>query len=203
VSAAIPPAAVVGCVVYCATELVEPGVVRHIEGTRYSLGEPAGGESERCAAISAAFRAGGLKAPVDAELRDQIWLKLIGNAAFNPVSVLTRATLGQLGEVEEMRVLLRALLEEGAAVAEALGRRLSVSIDRRLEAGLEVGDHKTSMLQDFEAGKPLELDCMTGAIVELAAQVGVAVPRLQAVDAAARLAEHVAARDRERQHNAR
>jgi 2-dehydropantoate 2-reductase len=195
VSASIPPEAVVGCVVYCATEIVEPGVIRHIEGTRYSIGEPDGSQSERCTAISAAFRAGGLKCAVDTKLRDQIWLKLIGNAAFNPVSVLTRATLGQLGEVPELRAVLRALLEEGAAVAEALGVMLPVSIERRLEAGLQVGDHKTSMLQDFEAGKPLELDCMTGAIIELAGKLGVGVPSLQAMDAAVRLAEHV-----ERQH---
>lgn len=189
VSRSIPPEAVVGCVVYCATELAAPGVIRHIEGTRFSIGEPDGSESERCRAISQAFQAGGLKAPIDPRLRDQIWLKLIGNAAFNPVSVLTRATLGALGEVPEMREVLRALLEEGAAVAEALGATLSVSIDRRLEGGFAVGEHKTSMLQDFEAGKPLEIDCMTGAVIELAEKVGVDVPRLRVVDAAVRAAE--------------
>jgi 2-dehydropantoate 2-reductase len=189
VSRAIPPAAVVGCVVYPATELVEPGVIRHIEGTRFSLGEPDGSESDRCRAIAAALQAGGLKAPIDARLRDQIWLKLIGNAAFNPVSVLTRATLAKLGELPEMRTVLRALLEEANAVAEALGATLSVSIDRRLEGGFAVGEHKTSMLQDFEAGKPLEIDCMTGAIIELADKVGVDVPRLRVVDAAVRVAD--------------
>ncbi len=191
ISASIPDVSVVGCVVYCATEIVEPGVIRHIEGTRFSIGEPDGTESERCRAISDAFRAGGLKCPVDTQLRDQIWLKLIGNAAFNPVSVLARATLGELGELAEMRELLRALLEEGAEVAEALGVTLAVTIDRRLEAGFAVGDHKTSMLQDFEAGKALELDCMTGAIAELAGRVGVDVPRIRAVDALARAAELV------------
>jgi 2-dehydropantoate 2-reductase len=198
VSALIPPETVVGCVVYCATAIASPGVIRHIEGTRYSIGEPDGTESVRCGAISAAFRAGGLKCPIDRALRDQIWLKLIGNAAFNPVSVLTRATLGELGDVPEMRLVLHALLEEGAAVAEALGVRIPVSIERRLEAGLQVGGHKTSMLQDFEAGKPLELDCITGAIIELAAKLRVDVPRLQAMDAAVRLAEQI-----ERQHNRR
>jgi 2-dehydropantoate 2-reductase len=189
VSRAIPAEAVVGCVVYPATELVEPGVIRHIEGTRFSLGEPDGSESDRCRAISEALQAGGLKAPIDARLRDQIWLKLIGNAAFNPVSVLTRATLAKLGELPEMRTVLRALLEEANAVAEALGATLSVSIDRRLEGGFAVGEHKTSMLQDFEAGKPLEIDCMTGAIIELADKVGVDVPRLRVVDAAVRVAD--------------
>jgi 2-dehydropantoate 2-reductase len=186
VSRSIPPEAVVGCVVYCATELAAPGVVRHLEGTRFSIGEPDGSESERCAAISEAFRAGGLKCPVDARLRDQIWLKLIGNAAFNPVSVLTRATLAQLGELPEMRGVLRALLEEGAAVAQALGATLSVSLERRLEGGFAVGEHKTSMLQDFEAGKPLEIDCLTGAVIELADKVEVDVPGLRVVDATVR-----------------
>jgi 2-dehydropantoate 2-reductase len=186
VSRSIPPEAVVGCVVYCATELAAPGVVRHLEGTRFSIGESDGSESERCGAISEAFRAGGLKCPVDTRLRDQIWLKLIGNAAFNPVSVLTRATLGQLGELPEMREVLRGLLEEGATVAQALGATLSVSIDRRLEGGFAVGEHKTSMLQDFEAGKPLEIDCLTGAVIELADKVGVDVPGLRVVDATVR-----------------
>jgi 2-dehydropantoate 2-reductase len=189
VSSSIPPEAVVGCVVYCATELAGPGVIRHIEGTRFSIGEPNGSESERCRAISEAFRAGGLKCPVDSRLRDQIWLKLIGNAAFNPVSVLTRATLGQLGESPEMREVLHALLEESAAVAEKLGATLSVSIERRLEGGFAVGEHKTSMLQDFEAGKPLEIECLTGAIIELAGKLGVDVPRLRVVDAAVRVAQ--------------
>ena len=193
VTRSIPPPAVVGCVVYCATELAAPGVVRHIEGTRFSIGEPDGSESERCRAISEAFRAGGLKCPVDPRLRDQIWLKLIGNAAFNPVSVLTGATLAELGELPQMRDSLRALLEEGAAVAAALGATLSVSIERRLEGGFEVGEHKTSMLQDFEAGKPLEIDCLTGAIIELAGRIGVEVPRLRVVDAAVRIAERVRA----------
>ena len=186
VSRSIPAQAVVGCVVYCATELAAPGVVRHLEGTRFSIGEPDGSESERCRAISEAFRAGGLKAPIDPTLRDQIWLKLIGNAAFNSMSVLTRATLAQLGELSEMREVLRALLEEAAAVADALGATLSISIDRRLEGGFAVGEHKTSMLQDFDAGKPLEIDCLTGAVIELAEKVGVEVPRLRVVDAAVR-----------------
>jgi len=189
VSRSIPARAVVGCVVYCATEIAAPGVIRHLEGTRFAIGEPDGSESERCEAISEAFRAGGLKCPVERRLRDQIWLKLIGNAAFNPMSVLTRATLAQLGELPEMRAALRALLEEGAAVAEALGATLSVSIERRLEGGFEVGEHKTSMLQDFEAGKQLEIDCMTGAIIELAEKLAVDVPRMRVVDAATRAAE--------------
>jgi 2-dehydropantoate 2-reductase len=187
IAAAIPPEAVVGCVIYCSTEIVEPGVIRHIEGTRFSIGEPDGSDSDRCRAISAAFTDGRLKAPVDPNLRDQIWLKLIGNAAFNPVSAIARATLGELGRVPESVALLRAVLEECAAVAEALGVGLPVTIERRLEAGLAVGDHKTSMLQDLEAGRPLELDCITGAVIELAGMLGIAVPHTTAVDALTRL----------------
>ena len=194
ISAAIPPEAVIGCVVFPSTEIAEPGVIHHIDGTRFSIGEPDGMVSERCAAISEAFRAGGLKAPVDPKLREQIWLKLVGNAAFNPASVLTGATLGELGEVPQMLALMRDVLAEGARVAEALGVLMTVSLDRRLEAGIAVGDHKTSMLMDYEAGKPLELDCMTGAIIEIARRLGVEVPRLETLDAAVRMA------DRKRQH---
>lgn len=187
ISRSIPRESPIGTVVYCSTEIVEPGVIRHIEGTRFPLGEPDGSASERCARIAEAFSAGGLKAPVEARLRDQIWLKLVGNVAFNPITALTRATLGELGELPEMVELLRAIFGECAAVAERLGIEFPVSLERRLEAGIAVGDHKTSMLQDLEAGKPLELDCMTGAIVELAGKLGVPVPHAEAVHACAKL----------------
>ncbi len=188
---AIPAEAVIGCVIYCSTEIVEPGVIRHIEGTRYAIGEPGGERSPRCREISRAFVAGGLKCPVETSIRDQVWLKLIGNAAFNPVSAITGATLGELGTVPETVELLRAILEECSAVAARLGIELPVSIDRRLEAGLEVGDHKTSMLQDLEAGKPLELDCMTGATIELAGRLGLEVPHTASVHACAKLLERL------------
>jgi 2-dehydropantoate 2-reductase len=187
IASAIPPESVVGCVVYCATKLEEPGVVRHIEGTRFTIGEPAGTKSERCHAISAAFAAGGLKAPVEERLRDQIWLKLIGNVSFNPISALTRATLGELGTNEDMVDLLREMFAECAAVADRLGIEFPVSLERRLQAGFEVGDHKTSMLQDLEAGKPLELDCMTGALVELADLLEISVPHTRTVHVATEL----------------
>ncbi len=181
----------VGCVVFCSTEIIEPGVIKHVEGTRFTLGEPDGSESERLKLISAAFAAGGLRAPVEARLRDQIWLKLVGNVAFNPVTALTGATLGQLGAIPEMPDLLRAIFSECAAVAARLGITFPVSLDRRLEAGLAVGDHKTSMLQDLEAGKRLELDCMTGAIVELARRFDVDVPHIEAVHACAKLLDRL------------
>jgi 2-dehydropantoate 2-reductase len=177
----------IGCVVFCSTEILEPGVIRHVEGTRFTLGEPDGTDSERCKLISAAFAAGGLRAPVEARLRDQIWLKLVGNVAFNPITALTGATLGQLGELPEMRDLLRAVFSECAAVAAGLGITFPVALDRRLEAGLAVGDHKTSMLQDLEAGKRLELECMTGAVIELAGHLNVEVPHIEAVHACVKL----------------
>jgi len=184
---AIDPERIVGCVVYGSNEIVAPGVIRHIEGTRFPIGEPDGSISERCQRISEAFVAGGLKCPIEERLRAQIWLKLIGNVAFNPVTALTGATLGELGWLPEMKRVLRSMLEECAAVAEALGVELPVSIERRLEAGIAVGEHKTSTLQDLEAGKPLELDCMSGAVIELAERLRVPVPHVEAVHACAKL----------------
>ena len=194
IARSIRPEHNVGCVAYCSTEIIEPGVIRHIEGTRFTIGEPDGSTTERCKAISEAFAAGGLKAPVEARLRDQIWLKLVGNVAFNPVTALTRATLGELGTVREMRDLLRAIFAECAMVADRLGIRFPVSLDRRLEAGIAVGDHKTSMLQDLEAGKRLELDCMTGAVAELAERLGVDVPHVRTIHACAKLLDHLGTR---------
>jgi 2-dehydropantoate 2-reductase len=191
ITKSIAPEHNIGCVVFCSTEIIEPGVIRHIEGTRFTIGEPDGRLSERCTKISAAFKAGELKAPVESKLRDQIWLKLIGNVAFNPVTALTRATLGDLGTAPEMVDLLEAVFAECAAVAGRLGISFPVSLDRRLEAGIAVGDHKTSMLQDLEAGKQLELGCMTGAIVELAGRLGVPVPHVQTVHACATLLDQL------------
>jgi 2-dehydropantoate 2-reductase len=193
ISATIAVESVVGCVIYCSSEIVAPGVIRHIEGTRFTIGEPDGTLSDRCNDISQAFVAGGLKCPVERNLRDQIWLKLIGNAAFNPISALTGATLGQLGALPEMLGVLRAIMEECTAVATALGATLRISVDRRLEAGIEVGDHKTSMLQDLEAGKPLELDCITGAVIEIADRLAIPVPHTRTVHACAKLLDLQAA----------
>jgi 2-dehydropantoate 2-reductase len=187
IASSIAPQHNVGCVTFCSTEIVEPGVIQHMEGTRFTLGEPDGSASDRCKQISAAFTAAGLKAPVEPRLRDQIWLKLVGNVAFNPVTALTRATLGELGSMPEMVQLLEAIFAECAAVAGRLGITFPVPLDRRLAAGLKVGGHKTSTLQDLEAGKQLEIDCMTGAVVELADLLGVAVPHVKTVHACAKL----------------
>jgi 2-dehydropantoate 2-reductase len=179
VTRAIPVENVVGCVIYCSTELTAPGVIRHIEGTRFAIGTPGGEVTEQCREISAAFTAGGLKCPIAPNLREHIWLKLIGNAAFNPITTITRTTMGDLARSSSATACARAVMEECAAVAGALGIELAVSIERRMEGALAVGDHRTSMLLDWEAGKPLELDCMTGAIVEIAELVSVPVPTVR------------------------
>lgn len=181
---------VIGCVIYCSTEISSPGVIRHIEGTRFAIGDADGRpDTSRCDAISEAFKAGGLKCPVGHDLHEQIWLKLVGNVAFNPVSALTGCTLEELGRLPESRALLMAVMEESASVAQALGITIPVSLEHRLQRGLEVGDHKTSTLQDLEAGKRLEIDCLTGAVVELAGQLGASVPHTQAVHACASLCD--------------
>jgi 2-dehydropantoate 2-reductase len=195
----IKPQHNIGCVVYCSTEIIEPGVIRHVEGTRFTLGEPDGTDSERCRLISAAFAAGQLRAPVEANLRDQIWLKLVGNVAFNPTTALTGATLGELGTLPAMRELLQAVFAECAAVAARLGVTFPVSLDRRLEAGIAVGDHRTSMLQDLEAGKRLEVDCLTGAVVELAGHLNIDVPHTRTVHACVALLDRLQAERRHRE----
>jgi 2-dehydropantoate 2-reductase len=181
IAASIPARHVIGCVVYPATSLLEPGVVSHVEGSRFSLAELDGSRSERVLAISAALARAGLKAPVQSRMRTEIWLKLIGNATLNPVSVLTRATLaGMLGD-PGTRDLLRTLMLEVEAVGKALGIEPDIGVDRRLDGAARVGDHRTSMLQDAQAGRPLEVEALVGSVVELARQLEVPVPALDVV----------------------
>ena len=187
VSRVIPPERAIGCVVFAGTELAEPGVVQHNEGTRFSIGEPDGSISERCEQFSEAMVAGGLKCPVEEQLRDDIWVKLMGNVAFNPLSVLTRATLEELCSHAPTRALVASIMEEALEVAAALGAEPSISIERRLNGAEKVGDHKSSTLVDLEAGKPLELDVIVDSVVELADLTGVAAPNLRAVAAASGL----------------
>jgi 2-dehydropantoate 2-reductase len=184
VSAVIPPDHAIGCVVYCSTEIEAPGVIRHVEGTRFSIGEPDGRLSSRGADFSEAMIAGGLKCPVETELRKEIWLKLMGNVSFNPISVLTGATMVEIAEHPGTRRLVTSMMEETLEIARRLGSPPEISIERRLDGAARVGDHKTSMLMDFEAGKPLELDVLLKAPIELADLVGVEVPNLRAIDAA-------------------
>ncbi|GAA1580838.1 MULTISPECIES: 2-dehydropantoate 2-reductase [Kribbella] len=177
----------VGCVVYCSTELEAPGVVRHLEGTRFSIGEPAGGTSDRCERFSTAMVAGGLKCPVEADIRNDIWIKLLGNAAFNPISALARATMVEIATHQGTRQMVRMMMEESLEIAAALGCHPDISVDKRLDGAERVGGHKTSMLQDLEKDKPLELDVILAAVVELADLTGVPAPTLRAVHAVADL----------------
>jgi 2-dehydropantoate 2-reductase len=179
IARSIPYEHVVGCVVYPAATLVEPGVIAHEEGNRFTLGEPDGSKSVRVQSIATMLTAAGFKAPVQTRLRSEIWLKLLGNATLNPVSVLTGATLAEMFRSEESRQMIRMLMEEVASVARALDVDLPVSIDKRMEGAAAVGEHKTSMLQDLQAGKPLEIDALLGAVIELAAYGGLGVPGLR------------------------
>jgi 2-dehydropantoate 2-reductase len=183
VSAVIPPAQAIGCVVYSSTEIASPGVIRHVEGTRFSIGEPDGTISDRCTAFSEAMRAGGLKCPVEADLRNDIWLKLMGNVAFNPISVLTGATMGEIAAHPGTRQLVLGMMHETAEIAASLGSPPKISVERRFEGAARVGDHKTSMLMDYEAGKPLESDVLLNAPAELARLAGVPAPNLETVAA--------------------
>ncbi|WP_300613940.1 2-dehydropantoate 2-reductase [Trebonia sp.] len=183
VSAVIPPCQAIGCVVYCSTEIESPGVIRHVEGTRFSIGEPDGTISPRCTAFSQAMAAGGLKCPVETDLRSDIWLKLMGNVAFNPISVLTGATMGQIAAHPGTRQLALRMMHETAEIAASLGSPPKISVERRFEGAAKVGGHKTSMLIDFEAGKPLESDALLKAPVELARLAGVPAPAIELVAA--------------------
>jgi len=189
IARSIPYGQVVGCVVYPAATIVSPGVIEHEEGDRFSLGEPDGSRSQRVQRISAMLAAAGFRAPIQTRLRNEIWLKVIGNATLNPVSALTRTTLAGMLRSEGGRRLLRTLMEEAEAVALSLDVQLPVSIDKRLEGAAAVGEHKTSMLQDLEAGRPLEIDALLGAVIELAGDRNVPVPSLRALYGLTKLLE--------------
>jgi 2-dehydropantoate 2-reductase len=163
----IGPERVLGCVVYPAAEVKEPGVVTHIEGDRYSLGEPSGERSDRAQALSKVLQAAGLKAPVRPKIRDELWVKLWGNLSFNPISALTGATLDVLCTDPGTRDVARRMMLEAQAIGETLGVRFPIDVDKRIDGGAAVGAHKTSMLQDLERGRPLELDALVTAVQEL------------------------------------
>jgi 2-dehydropantoate 2-reductase len=189
VARAIDPYRVIGCIVYPATSLVSPGVVRHVEGDRFSLGELDGSQSARCAELSALLVGAGLKAPVQPRIRSELWLKLLGNAVFNPLSALTRATLGEIAQSPLVAPVVRGAMEEVDQVARRLGVEIPVSIDQRIKGAARVGDHKTSMLQDLEAGRPMEIDALTGSVVELGDRLGIPVPHLRTLYASVKLLE--------------
>jgi 2-dehydropantoate 2-reductase len=179
----IAPERAIGCVVYASTEVVAPGVIRHVEGTRFTIGEPDGSNSDRCRRFSDAMVAGGLKCPVDADVRGELWVKVMGNVAFNPISALTRATLGAMCRHAQVRELVAATMSETLAVARSLGYEPKVSIEQRIAGAGRVGEHKSSTLQDLEAGKALELDVLTAAVLELGHLTGVDTPTLRMVHA--------------------
>lgn len=161
------PDRVLGCVVYPAAEVIEPGVIRHIEGNRFSLGEPDGTKSERAMALSKALVAAGLKAPVRPRIRDEIWVKLWGNLSFNPISALTHATLDELCTDPGTRAVARDMMLEAQEIAEKLGVRFPIDVDRRIDGGAAVGAHRTSMWQDLDQGRPMEIDALVTSVQEL------------------------------------
>jgi len=190
ISAAIEARRIVGSIVYLSTEIAEPGVIRHNESTRITLGEPAGTRSDRCRAISETLARSGLRAPITTHIRQEIWVKLMGNIAFNPISALTGATLVRIARHPEAGQLVRAIMAETEAVARKLGIEMPITIDQRIAGAEKVGEHKTSMLQDLEAGRTLELDAIAGAALELGERLGVPMPHTRAVYACTKLLEN-------------
>jgi 2-dehydropantoate 2-reductase len=188
------PDRVLGCVVYPAAEVSEPGTITHVEGNRFSLGEPSGEKSGRAEALSKALTAAGLKAPVRPRLRDEIWVKLWGNLSFNPISALTHATLDVLCTNPGTRAVARAMMVEAQAIAEKLGVTFPIDVDRRIDGGAAVGAHRTSMLQDLTAGRPLEIDALVGSVAELGRLTKTPTPTIDTVLALVRLRAQVAIR---------
>ncbi len=191
IAAEIEIARVIGCVVYPAAAVLRPGVIRHIEGNRFTLGEPDGSRSERVLALADLFASAGLKAPARPDIRSEIWIKLWGNLSINPISALTRATVDVILADPGARALLAAMMAEAQQVAAALGVRFPLSIERRLKMAEDIGAHRTSMLQDVEAGKPSEVDALVGAVAELGRLVGVATPHIDAIYASTKLLDRV------------
>lgn len=186
------PDNVLGCVVYPAAEVAEPGVIRHIEGNRFSLGEPDGSKSERATRLAETLGAAGLRAPVRPRLRDEIWVKLWGNLSFNPISALTLATLDVLCTDPGTRAVAREMMLEAQTIAESLGVKFPINVDKRIDGGAAVGAHRTSMLQDLEAGRPMEIDALVGSVQELGRITGHPTPVIDTVLALIRLRAQVA-----------
>ena len=189
IARAIPAERVIGSVVYPAAELVAPGLVKLVEGNRFTVGEPSNERTPRVEALSQALMRAGFKAPVSRDIRSELWIKLWGNLSFNPISALTHATLEGICRFAPTRELARRMMAEGQAVAEALGVRFKITLEQRLAGAEAVGAHKTSMLQDVEAGRALELEALVGAVIELGQIAGVATPTIEAVYAATKLLE--------------
>ena len=187
IAAAVEPRRVVGSLAYFATDVPEPGVIRHTEGNRISFGEPDGSKSDRLRAIAGTLIGAGFRCPITPRFRHEIWVKLLGNVAFNPISALTGGTLEELARHPDASRLVRAIMVETESVAGRLGIELPISIDQRMAGAEKVGAHKTSMLQDYEAGRPMELETVVGAVLELGHRLGVDMPSTQAVYACAKM----------------
>ncbi|MDB5626513.1 MAG: 2-dehydropantoate 2-reductase [Tardiphaga sp.] len=177
----IGPQRAIGCIVYPATELEGPGVVRHVYGDRFPLGEASGEITEDVQNLSAMFEKAGLKAPVLDRIRDEIWLKLWGNVCFNPISALTHATLDVICSDPATRALSKAMMLETQAIAETFGVRFRVDVERRIEGARKVGAHKTSMLQDLERNRPMEIDPLVTVVQEMGKLTGIATPAIDSV----------------------
>jgi 2-dehydropantoate 2-reductase len=187
ISAALPVDRTIGCVVYPACELDAPGVIRHIEGNRFSLGELDGADTERVRALAQRLRDAGFKSPVVSDIRAEIWLKLWGNLSFNPISALTHATLQDICRFAETRALAAAMMDEARAIGTKLGVPFKVSLEQRIAGAEAVGPHKTSMLQDVESGRALELDALVKSVIELGRITGTPTPAIDNVYALAAL----------------
>jgi 2-dehydropantoate 2-reductase len=187
IAAAIEPRRVVGSLAYFATDIVEPGIIRHTEGNKISFGEPDGSRSERLRTIADPLIAAGFRCPINSRFRHEVWVKLLGNIAFNPISALTGGTLEELVRHPDTSRAIREIMAETEAVARRLDIELPISIDQRMAGAEKVGAHKTSMLQDLEAGRPMELEAVVGAVVELGDKLGVDMPATRTVYACARL----------------
>ena len=187
IAAAIEPRRVVGSLAYFATDVVEPGVIRHTEGNKISFGEPDGTKSDRARQIAEPLIAAGFRCPINQRFRHELWVKLLGNVAFNPISALTGGTLEELARHPDVSKVVRALMTETEAVASRLDIQLPISIEQRMAGAEKVGAHKTSMLQDLEAGRPMELEAIVGAVVELGERLGVPMPATHTVYACAKM----------------
>ena len=187
IAKAIEPERVVGSLAYFATDIAEPGVIHHTEGNRLTLGEPSGARTERLKALADVLIASGFRVPVTTRLRQEIWVKLLGNVAFNPISALTGGTLEELALHPQVSRAVREIMTEATAVAAKANVEIPISIDQRMAGAAKVGAHKTSMLQDYEAGRPMELDAIVGAVVELGDRLGVPVPATRTVYGCAKM----------------
>ncbi len=177
----LKPERAIGCIVYPATEVIEPGVIKHVSGNKFPLGEPSGERTERVEKLAAAMTTAGFEAPILDRIRDEIWLKLWGNLCFNPISALTHATLDVIAADPGTRAVARAIMSEAQSIGEKLGVRFRVDIERRIDGAGRVGAHKTSMLQDLERGRPLEIDALVTVVQEMGQLTGVPTPTIDTV----------------------